>query len=59
MALIQCPECGGKLSDKADFCPHCGCPSNLMSDTNSKEFLIDETGCLIKYFGEECVKCVF
>ena len=35
------------------FCPHCGCPSNLMSDTNSREFLIDETGCLIKYFGEE------
>lgn len=24
MALIVCPECGGKLSDKADFCPHCG-----------------------------------
>lgn len=24
MALIICPECGGKLSDKADFCPHCG-----------------------------------
>lgn len=24
MSLIICPECGGKLSDKADFCPHCG-----------------------------------
>ena len=24
MALIMCPECGGKLSDTADFCPHCG-----------------------------------
>lgn len=24
MALIICPECGGKLSDKAEFCPHCG-----------------------------------
>lgn len=27
MALIACPECGGKLSDKAKKCPHCGCPN--------------------------------
>ena len=27
MALIRCKECGGKLSGKASFCPHCGCPS--------------------------------
>lgn len=26
MALMECPECGGKVSDKASFCPHCGCP---------------------------------
>lgn len=26
MALIQCPECEGKVSDKAAACPHCGCP---------------------------------
>lgn len=24
--LIQCPECGGTMSDKAAACPHCGCP---------------------------------
>ncbi len=24
MALISCPECGEKLSDKASKCPHCG-----------------------------------
>jgi uncharacterized membrane protein YvbJ len=24
MALIQCPECGNGLSDKAPTCPHCG-----------------------------------
>lgn len=23
MALIICPICGGKLSDKANICPHC------------------------------------
>lgn len=26
MALIKCSECGGKVSDKASSCPHCGCP---------------------------------
>lgn len=26
MALSKCPECGGKVSDKAKQCPHCGCP---------------------------------
>lgn len=24
MAIIQCPECGGQLSDSAKCCPHCG-----------------------------------
>ena len=24
MALIECPECEGKVSDKAETCPHCG-----------------------------------
>ena len=26
MALIQCPECGKEVSDKAKVCIHCGCP---------------------------------
>lgn len=26
MALIQCKECGGTVSDKAAACPHCGAP---------------------------------
>ncbi len=26
MALTQCPECSGTVSDKAYFCPHCGYP---------------------------------
>lgn len=24
MALINCPECSGQVSDKAKVCPHCG-----------------------------------
>lgn len=26
MALITCPECRGQVSDKAEYCPHCGFP---------------------------------
>lgn len=26
MALINCPECNGVISDKARSCPHCGYP---------------------------------
>src|SRR4051794_34440499 len=26
MALINCPECGARVSDRAPACPKCGCP---------------------------------
>lgn len=26
MALINCPECGQQVSDKAEICIHCGAP---------------------------------
>lgn len=26
MSLFNCPECGKEISDKAEFCPNCGCP---------------------------------
>jgi uncharacterized membrane protein YvbJ len=26
MALIECPECGKEVSDKAPGCPQCGAP---------------------------------
>jgi predicted amidophosphoribosyltransferase len=29
MSLIDCPECGNKISDKAESCPHCGLPSGF------------------------------
>lgn len=31
MALISCPECKNKISDKAEKCPHCGLPSRYFS----------------------------
>lgn len=35
MALTQCPECTGKVSDKATSCPHCGYP--LSSPASKKK----------------------
>ncbi|MBQ9198578.1 MAG: zinc ribbon domain-containing protein [Lachnospiraceae bacterium] len=35
MALIECPECGKKISDKAMTCPSCGCPI-ISSDINKQ-----------------------
>lgn len=34
MSLIQCPECGKEISDKAEQCIHCGFPLN---DLKSKK----------------------
>lgn len=38
MALLVCPDCGGKVSSRADACPHCGCPIEyiLCEDDNSE-----------------------
>jgi len=30
MPLIQCPECNHKVSTKAQACPSCGCPGNII-----------------------------
>ncbi len=35
MALITCPECGGKVSDKAEACIHCGFPLKQMTHNNA------------------------
>ena len=40
MALITCPECGRKVSDKAVSCPDCGYPINTVSapaESNTNE----------------------
>lgn len=37
MALIKCPECGGKVSDKADACIHCGYPLRQKKKQNINE----------------------
>ncbi|HBN12380.1 MAG TPA: hypothetical protein DD415_02055 [Clostridiales bacterium] len=35
MALIECSKCGGKISDSAKICPHCG--HNFIDEATRKE----------------------
>lgn len=35
MALTKCPECGNTISDKAEKCPHCGCPLKPVKEETS------------------------
>lgn len=37
MALIMCPECGQKISDKAEKCPNCGYPIAPVEKELAKE----------------------
>ena len=40
MALIQCHECSGQISDHARICPHCGAPVIATIKRRQKTFLI-------------------
>ena len=42
MALTKCEECGGKISKKAQSCPHCGHISRTMIEERSREQRIEE-----------------
>lgn len=42
MALIECPECGGRVSDKAKSCPHCGFPLDSMDDCKNDEKVVSD-----------------
>ena len=37
MAMINCPECGKEISEKASQCPNCGCPSSEWTKSEVKE----------------------
>ena len=40
MALIYCPECKKQISDKADYCPHCGLPQKYYAPIMENEKII-------------------
>ena len=37
MALIKCPECKKKISDKCENCPQCGYPINKICETDESQ----------------------
>ena len=50
MALIKCNECGQIVSDKAEACPHCGCPVE-------KPMACPECGQVVNVGDTYCLKC--
>lgn len=58
MALINCPECGKEISDKASSCIHCGFPlysdfQTQSSNTKAVEEQNTETDFRCKYCGKQ------
>ena len=58
MAIFNCPECGGIVSDKAKACPHCGYPisnehieDNFPVFENPDDYTLDdiEVGCGVSF----------
>ncbi|MEW6662079.1 MAG: UvrD-helicase domain-containing protein [Bacillota bacterium] len=43
MALIKCPECGKRISDKADACPHCGLPGRFFAAVSKHIYSPEDT----------------
>ena len=40
MALINCPECGKEISDKANACPNCGYKTKKEIQVNKKHIIV-------------------
>ena len=64
MALIECPECGKQISDKAQACPNCGCPINVtivqpqLNESNKNEDKVGEKKSLFDYAIVLIILCV-
>ena len=60
MALIKCPECGKKVSDKANACIHCGYPLNEQKEDfciRRKSLLDEDTiTCEIEKIADDVLK---
>ena len=59
MAMIQCPECGQEISDKAKKCIHCGkiFIEETMVSTSSEEIKCNECGSVLTQDDEICPNC--
>lgn len=54
MAIIQCPECGQEISDKAKKCIHCG---KIFVEEQPKTKICNECGKENSIDATECVNC--
>jgi uncharacterized OB-fold protein len=62
MALINCPECGTEVSDKADKCPKCAYPINSERVTSKREpdiktqtIVKSREGCFLQTLNAGCM----
>lgn len=55
MAIIQCPECGQEISDKAKKCIHCG--KVFVEEKSVKEIKCSECGTILAETDEICPNC--
>ena len=55
MALIKCPCCGDRISDKAEVCVHCG--KLIISVSDREKTICVECGSLIKRDVASCPNC--
>ena len=55
MALVSCPNCGEKISEKASQCVHCG--FSLYNDDYEDEVVCDECGSVLAEYMDVCPTC--
>lgn len=54
MALINCFECKKEISDKAEFCPHCGVPLKA-SKKEAPIVVARREGCFLQFLNLGCL----
>lgn len=56
MALINCPDCGKKVSDQAPTCPNCGRPLEEVSQsTPNVKAEGQKEGCFLQTMNAGCM----
>jgi len=53
MAIINCPECNNKVSDKAKSCPNCAFPINRKTNINKAPE--NKEGCFLQTLNTGCM----
>ncbi len=55
MSLINCPECGTQISDKASNCPKCAFPINNNEISNTQTKVKNKEGCFLQTLNIGCM----